>query len=183
MPSNPVKITVQVEGLADLEQALTELPKATAKNTIRRALVAAAQPIVDEATQLIRVRRVQPSIAVSKIKFTTENAGKAAFAEAMQHGATREEAGQAAHAANAATDDDPKMTSGVAVIGPTRRAFYGFEFGTIHQAPQPFMRPAWDLHKEEALRLIQTELATQIEKARLRLVMKQLRLLAAIQSK
>jgi hypothetical protein len=39
------------------------------------------------------------------------------------------------------------------------------------------------LHKEEALRLIQTELATQIEKARLRLVMKQLRLLAAIQSK
>jgi HK97 gp10 family phage protein len=176
MPSSTISMTV--EGLSDLEAALKDLPKATAKNCIRRSLVAAAQPIVDEATQLIRVRRIQPSIAVSKIKFTAGNVGKQAFAEAMARGATREEAGQAAHAANAATDDDPNITSGVAQVGPTRAAFYGFEFGTIHQAPKPFMRPAWDNHKLEALELIKTELKNQIEKARIRIVQKQLRILA-----
>jgi HK97 gp10 family phage protein len=182
MPSSGV--TVSVEGLSDLEDALTELPKATAKNCIRRALTAACQPIVDEATQLIRVRRVKPSIAVSKIKFTSGNAGKQAFAEAMARGATREEAGEAAHQANAAdTSEGSDITSGVAVVGPTRAAFYGFEFGTIHQAPKPFMRPAWDNHKMEALGLIQTELKAQIEAAAIRIARKQLRLLAKMQSK
>lgn len=171
-------VTVTVEGLSDLEDALKELPKATGKNCVRRALVAAATPIVFEASVLIRVRRIAVRVAVSKIKFTSGNAGKQAFAEAMANGATREEAGAAAHAANAATDDDPNLTSGVAMIGPTREAFYGFEFGTIHQAPQPFMRPAWDDNKQSALQLIQTELKTQIEKARQRIVAKQQRLLA-----
>jgi HK97 gp10 family phage protein len=172
-----------VEGLSDLEDALKELPKATAKNTIRRALTAAAQPIIQTATVLCRVRRIRPSIVVTKIKFTSGDAGKRAFAEAMAGGASRQEAGEAAHAANIAAEsggDDPSITSGVASVGPTRRAFYGFEFGTIHQAPQPFMRPAWDQHKRDALDLVKTELKTQIDKAVARIAKKQAKLLASM---
>lgn len=175
------KQTFQIEGLKDLENALKELPKATAKNTIRRALIAAAKPINDEATARIRVRRVTPQIVNSKIKFSSGDAGKRAFAEALSRGASRAEAGEAAHEANAAEGGEgADITSGVMAIGPTKRAFYGFEFGTIHLAPRPFMRPAWDGHKMEALEIIQTELKNQIEKARRRIVMKQLRLLAQI---
>jgi HK97 gp10 family phage protein len=177
------KETVQLEGLKELDAALAELPKATAKNTIRRALIAAAQPIADEATQLIRVQRVKPQIAVSKIQFSSGDAGKRAFAEALSRGATRLEAGAAAHEANAAdSGEGAGITSGVLGVGPTKRAFYGFEFGTIHQAPAPFMRPAWDAHKLEAMELIKSELKEQIEKARVRIVMKQLRLLAQIKT-
>ena len=61
------KFTMKIEGLQELEAALKELPKATGKNCIRRAIVQAAQPIVDTATQLCRVRRIKPSIAVSRI--------------------------------------------------------------------------------------------------------------------
>ena len=173
---------MKVEGLSDLEDALKELPKATAKNCIRRALLLAAVPIEQEATNLIRVRRVKPQIATAKIKFTSGDAGKRAFAEAMARGATRLEAGQAAHEANAAAtgEDNSGITSGVTAVGPTKRAFYGFEFGTIHLAPRPFMRPAWDDNKLQVLDIIKTELKDQIEKARIRIVKKQLRLLAQI---
>lgn len=173
----PSMVSMKVEGLSDLEEALRELPKATAKNTIRRALLAAAQPIEQQAQSLIRVRRVSPAVVTAKVKFTTGDAGKRAFAEALARGATREEAGEAAHQAND-TSDDPSITSGVTSVGPTKRAFYGFEFGTRQQAPKPFMRPAWDTHKTASVNTIKDELKTQIEKARIRIVKKALRVLA-----
>jgi len=177
------KQMVRVEGLSELEETLRELPKATGKACIRRALIAAAGPIVSVASDLIRVRRVPNPISVSKIKFTSGkgSAGKQAFAEAMASGATKAEAGAAARSANKAAKESGEggdVTAGVMAVGPTKRAFYGFEFGTIHQAPHPFMRPSWDTNKMNALQIIQEELKAQIEAARIRLVKKQLRLLA-----
>ncbi len=163
---------LKIEGLKELEDALRELPKATAKNTIRRALAAASIPIADQAQSLIVVRRVKPAIVATKVKFSSGAAGKRAFAEALARGATRGEAGEAARQANRETSDDATTTSGVLSIGPTKRAFYGFEFGTVRQAPQPFMRPSWDSNKLNALEIIKTELKDQIEKARARLARK-----------
>ena len=102
-----IEMSMHVEGLAELETALKELPKATGKNVIRRALVAAGQPIVDMAVQLAPVGPPRPgelknSITVSQIKFTGGTAGKQAFAQAMSEGATRAEARAAAIAANQA---------------------------------------------------------------------------------
>jgi len=180
MPSS--KVLVEVEGLRELDEALRkDMPAATAKNCIRRALTNAVMPLVETASILIRVRRIQPSIAVSKIKFAKGSAGKRAFAEAMSQGATRQEAAESAHAANAAAkaagDNDPSITSGTMSVGPTRAAFYGFEFGTVHLPPAPFMRPAWDQHKDGMLEDIKVELLEQIEKARKRIAAKQARLI------
>ncbi len=178
---------IQVEGLKELEEALMkDLTAATAKNTIRRALTLAAKPLVDTATMLIKVRRISEPIRVSKIKFTTGSAGKRAFAEAMSGGASRKEAGEAAHAANALAnangDNDLSITSGVMSVGPTRQAFYGFEFGTKYIAPHPFMRPAWDQHKHDLLENIKVELLDQIEKARKRGAAKAARIAAKIKA-
>ena len=171
------KVTMEVSGLKELEAALMELPKATGKNVLRRALIAAALPIEQEGQQGIKVRRVRPAVVTSKVQFSVGNAGKRAFAEALSRGATRMEAGEAAHAANA-TNESGEATAALLAVGPTKRAFYGFEFGTVSVAPHPFMRPAWHLHKANALETIQTQLRDEIEKARIRLVKKQLRLLA-----
>jgi hypothetical protein len=165
--------------LKDLEAALMELPKATGKNVIRRALIAAATPIAGEAQTLIKVKRQRPAVVISKVKFSAGDAGKRAFAEALARGASREEAGEAAHEANAAANGEGNnITSGYVAVGPTPRAFYGFEWGTTYVAPAPFMRPAWHLHKADALEIIQTQLRDEIDKAQKRIAAKNARLIA-----
>lgn len=54
----------------------------------------------------------------------------------------------------------------LARIGPSRKGFYGMfpEFGTVHQSPDPFMRPAFDEKRDQAVKLIGEELARQIER-------------------
>ena len=167
--------TMKVEGLQDLEKALKELPRATGKNVIKRSLITAAQLFVDTAQALIKVRRVYPAIVKSKLKVSSGDAGKRAFAAALARGATREEAGEEAHEANAAAAGDEKITSGQIVVGPTTRAFYGFEFGTYQQAPQPFMRPSWDTNKEKAVDTIKEAIKDEIDKAAARLAKKALK--------
>ena len=109
---------MHVEGLAELETALHELPKATGKNVIRRALTAAGQPIVDMAVSLAPVGPPRPGELKTlspfrKIKFTGGTAGKQAFAQAMSEGQTRADARAAAIAANAAAaGDDPAHNLG-----------------------------------------------------------------------
>jgi len=174
------RTVVRVEGFKELEAALEELPKATAKNCLRRALQTAALPIVMAAKIFapFRTGRLRRSIGVSKIKFTAGAAGKRAFAEAMAGGATRQEAGEAAAAANAGADDSG-ITSAVIVIGPGRSRYAGMqEFGTVKHRPHAYMRPAWDGHSAEALELIKLELKTEIEKAAARLARKAARDLA-----
>lgn len=162
MPSQKVKI----EGLKELEEALKELPKATGKNVIRRALSNAADPFVNQAKALAPVRKghLQRGITKSRVVLTKGDAGKKAFAEAMASGASRKEAGAAAHAANAEAGGD--VTSGVIVIGPGRHPQAIFqEFGTAHHAPRPYMRPAWEENKMPAIENIREELWSEIKKA------------------
>ena len=46
------KEILKVEGFKELESALKELPKATGRNCIRRALTKAADPIVQSAKSM-----------------------------------------------------------------------------------------------------------------------------------
>src|SRR5690606_40484166 len=45
------KVTVKIEGLNELDQALGQLPKSTAKATLRRVLREAAEPVARLARQ------------------------------------------------------------------------------------------------------------------------------------
>lgn len=167
------KTFMQLEGLKELEAALMELPKATGKNVLRRALINAAEPMAEAARNLAPVRLgfLKRSIMLSRVKFSSGSAGKRAFAEAMARGASRAEAGAAAREANIGASED--ITSALVVMGPGRNPQATFqEFGTVHHPPHAYMRPAWDSGKANAAETIRDELKSEIEKAAARLARK-----------
>ena len=53
-------------------------------------------------------------------------------------------------------------------VGPTRAAFYAIflEFGTAFMAAQPFLRPAYEEHKDEVVGIFARVLQEAIEKLR-----------------
>jgi len=60
-------ITVKVEGLQEIQEALRRLPDATAKNVMKRVLLARAQPVAEAARNLVPVfeGHLKNSIGVS----------------------------------------------------------------------------------------------------------------------
>ncbi len=176
-----MKVSVRVDGLKDLEAALSQLEKAATRKTVaRNTLKKAGQPVADamrtgapeDSGQLRR------SIAVStKIK---GEAGKAAYAKTM-----RDTAGNKALALKSMRDArraaKGSLPPVMMFVGPTVRAPHAHlvEFGTAPHinggkfagskhpgtAPQPFVRPAWDATQDIALSIITTELRAQIAKA------------------
>lgn len=139
------KVTFKLEGLSELQEALQELPKATGKNVVKRALIKAGQPIADQAQSNARrlTGKFQRSFGVSD---------RLASRQRSQH----------------------KKESEVEVFAGPGELVQAIteEFGTAHSAAHPTMRPAWDAHKRSALDSIAKDLADEIEKARARLARK-----------
>lgn len=165
-----MKTTVRIEGLRELDAALGEFKKSTARAVLHRVLRKAAEPIGEKARQLAPddpetgPPDLHTSIAVStRLKNPT---GNAEFAAVMRAGGTTAEARAALRDARRAGS-----TSFAEVyVGPSKGGGHGIlqEFGTVHHGPQPFMRPAWEQHKSGALDIIKRELGTEIEKTRQR---------------
>lgn len=135
-----MSIKVKVTGLREVEKALANLPKATAKNVVRRVLKTRAQPIAEAARNLAPVDEgdLQKSITVGT---------KLSKAQRGKH--------------RKRTPGTVEMFIGA---GPNPQAHLQ-EFGTKDMPPQPFMRPAWDGGKETLLAGIKDDLWTEIEKA------------------
>lgn len=136
--------TVKVEGLRELERALKELPRATGKNVLRRALTKAGAPIEADAERLAPVRTGHLVQSIGTGRKLTRRQRK-------QH----------------------RPESPVEVfVGAAEPKAHLQEFGTGAGPAQPFLRPAFDSNKMRALDMVKTELATEIEKARARLARK-----------
>jgi HK97 gp10 family phage protein len=135
--------SVRVEGLAELEAALAELPKATGKNVLKRVLMAAAAPIEAEA-------------AAAAPHFT----GRLRRDVATGTRLTRRQAGLARKLGRSEVEVH---------VGVKDPAGIQNEFGNIHQRAQPFLRPAWDANKDGALQTIASQLGEEIEKSAARL--------------
>jgi HK97 gp10 family phage protein len=121
-----MNISVSLTGLDALMRTLVhDLPEAVQVPVLRRALVAAAEPM--RAGMAARAPRGPdaPHIADSIIT------------KPLSPGELE-----------AVTDD----SAGVE-IGPTKEFFYGYfwEFGTVKLPARPFMRPAFDAHQGEVL--------------------------------
>lgn len=145
-----VSQTIRVEGLRELKEAIEEeLPKATGKNVIRRALLAAAEPIESTAQALAPVKTgtLRDRITVSTKLSSHQRKGY------------------------------QKESQFEAYVGPPPllQAITS-EFGTVNQQPIPFMRPAWSANKTKALDLFKKTLEEELEKARARIARKLARL-------
>lgn len=140
-----------VEGLAELDEALKELPKATSRNVLLRTLKAAAQPIAEAGEA-----------------YAPRLTGKLAVSYAVSTKLTRRQRSKS------------RKESDVEVyVGPTPHPkSIQTEFGNVHQAPHPHLRPAWDGNVKRVLRTIRDDLANEIEKARKRIARKAERLAA-----
>ena len=159
---------ITTHGFSDLDKALGLLPKSAARATLRRVLVKAGQPIADRAQSLAPrdTGELSESIKVStKVK---NDIGRAEYAAVMRAGGTKAEAGAAMRAARSAS---PGQSFAVVLVGPEdaktkkdaiKRIVQ--EFGSVTQQPNPYMRPAWDERKREALEIIKSELGAEIVK-------------------
>lgn len=158
-------ISVQVRGLSDLDKALGQLSKATARNVLKRTLTKAAEPIRDEAKRLVPVRtgKLRDSIMIAaRVK---NKVGNAEYSAAMRAGLGKEAARSALLAARKAgkgTGSFAEVYVGPARGGGVIRYAHIVEFGSNDTPMQPYMRPAWDAQKDAALNLIKGELASQI---------------------
>ncbi len=155
---------VRIDGLRELDRALSELPRATARNVLRRVLMKRAQPMVDTARQLVPVDsgQLRDSIAIST-KLGTK-AGKSEFAAAMRAGLGKEAALQAMRDARRAASGQGSFAE--IYVGPGRMPHaHMVEFGTSKMAPRPYLRPAWDAHKNGILDGIKDDLWSEIQKA------------------
>ena len=165
-----MKFKVKVEGLKELDAALSEMKKAGAKAVSVRALKRAADPIAKDAKSRVHTAtgRLRDSIGVSASLTTRQRKAAGGGAKAQAGGGYR----------SAAKDfvevHVGPMTGGPFVKAPTPAGLME-EFGTHNQPPHPFMRPAWDSGKDQALADIKDELATEIEKTRQRAARKALK--------
>lgn len=160
--------TFKVEGLRDLDEALAELPKATAKNVLKRTLIKALGPMEAQAEALA------PKLT-GELKAGFEIGTKLSKRQMAQH---RRDVGLTP----VMTIDGFRSNPSSAVyvfMGPHGSAkSIVQEFGSVNQGPQPYMRPAWDSNKISALESIKDDLAEEIEKARARLARKAAKLVA-----
>lgn len=154
-------VVVSTSGFKELDAALGELPKATARNVLKRTLEKAAEPIAQRARELVPVDSgdLRDSITVSaRLK---NKVGNAEYSAAMRQGLGKAAAVQALRDARRGANG----SFAEVYIGPAvPKGFYGHlvEFGTSRMAAEPFMRPAWDEGQDRALGIIKEELGNEI---------------------
>ncbi len=141
------KVTVKILGLKELDKALGELPKATAKAALRRVLIEGGELIASAAR---RGAPVDEHYLYESIDVSTKLSSR-------QRSLHRSEGGQAFQ----------EM-----FVGTNNAAGVQQEFGNERHPPQPFMRPAWDSTKDTALERITLLLWTEIEKSATRVASK-----------
>ena len=139
---------LKTNGFEGLEDALIELEKFsgrtnTGKNAVRRGMRNAMKRIEDKAKALAPVEDgdLRDSIKTKNAK-AKRRRGSARY----------------------------QRQTGISILtGPTtlRGGSYGYfqEFGTIHAAPQPFMRPAADIEGPQVINIVSDELRDAIMKS------------------
>lgn len=167
------RLKVSVDGLKELDAALGELSKATARGVMRRALIRSAQPMVSKAAALApkgETGELSQSIIAATKNSVEGDAGLRAFGEVMRAGGSK---GQAQAALRDARRQSGAGKAFVEVyVGPAkakskRNAIKRIvqEFGSAKQAPRAYLRPAFAATRGQVLGAIKGELATEIDKA------------------
>jgi HK97 gp10 family phage protein len=149
------RVSFKIEGLSDLDDALTELPKATARNVLVRVLKKEAEPI--RAAGERYAPRLTGKLAVSYTVSTVLSS--------RQRSMNRKES-------------DVEVYVGPAPLAQATQT----EFGNAHQAPHPHLRPAWDQNVNKILDNITKDLSDEIDKAVARLARKAQRLAAQMKA-
>jgi len=147
-----MKMSASLHGAADLRKRLSELPQAVSTKVQRQALLTGAEPLRAAAAALA------PRDEQSSGPHLADN-----IVIGVQ---SRRKLGQSGLSAS---EMDLAGEGTIVEVGPALQPsnhFYGRfqEFGTIHRAAQPFMRPAFDAQGRTSLRLVMASLWAAIKK-------------------
>ncbi len=157
-------MAVKLTGFKEFDRALAELPKATQRNTLRRALTKAAEPVL---------RAMEAKAPVADAPYYR---GKGDNRKLVQPGFTQKSLA-ISNSLNPSNRRDQKKEGKAfaeVYVGSRRGSAAALqEFGTISQPAHPYLRPAWEETKEGALRIFSAELGKEIEKSAARLAKKQ----------
>lgn len=119
-------VIAKFEGAKEFERALADLTKATARNTLKRALTKVAKP-------------VQEAMEARAPRDTGWTAGSIAVSGTL-------------NPANRSDQKKEGKSFAEVYVGSTRgSAGILQEWGTVNQPAQPYMRPAWDAAKTGVL--------------------------------
>lgn len=139
---------VKIDGLRELEAAFRDLPKATARNALRRVLDKRAAPIV----------ATMRSLAPDDPKTPESKDLKGSIAAGIKLSKRQ------ARLYRKESKDDKQFAEVFVGAGPKPHAHLQ-EFGTRFHGPHPFVRPAWDKHQTALLSGIGEDLWKELEKA------------------
>lgn len=162
-----MSVRVSVSGLRELDVALGELPKATARNALKRVLIKAGQPVADAASAMAPKDTGELSASVKVGSRISNRVGSAEFAAVMRAGGTKGKAVSALRGARRAAAGQGSFAE--AYIGPTKAKSKKDaikrivqEFGSSVQPGRPYLRPAWDGGKDKVLAIIKDDLGDEI---------------------
>lgn len=155
---------VKIDGLKQLLKGLEEFKKSTQRSILERALKKAAKPVADTAKALAPVKtgKLKKSIGMKVIR---NNAGKAAYAEAMKGGASKGEAAAAAREANSAARAAGNGPSALVRVQATAPHAHFVEWGTKHSGAHPFLGPAYLEGKKSVPVSIAADIKIEMEKS------------------
>lgn len=149
-------VTLKLEGLEQTNANLLELSRATSRNVLKRVLLAAGEPVANDAAQLAPYR-----------------SGRLSFSLSVSTQLTRRQRQQRAK------ENEVEVYIGPAGGNGALNYASFEEFGTIDTPAHPFMRPAWESNRGIVLGLIHSGLQVEVEKAAERVARKAARLAAA----
>ena len=155
-------VSVKVEGLAELDQALLDLAEEfstrNAKTVLRKALRDAGQIIADAGQQ--NAPRASPVVSKRPLAETYTVSTKLSKRQKSLH---------------------RKESALEVFVGPTPHPkSVQTEFGNSHQAAHPHLRPAWDANMHRSLEVMVDQTRVRLEATRARLVKRQQKLLSQI---
>lgn len=149
----------RIEGLKEVNEALSQLPKATGRNVLRRVAVARLEPMAEDARSRASANNWSGELADS-IEVTTQARGYARRINRKGKSEVEVYMGPAGRGKKAPPQGSQQ------------------EFGNQNHGPQPSIRPAWDAGKADLIPGLADDLWAEIDKAADRLARKAARLAA-----
>lgn len=174
--------TFEIEGLQELDEALSQFSKGVARGIARRALQAAAAPVAEaiRAAAPVDSGKLRDSIRVVVARAKGGAGGQAARKVYAAGGSAAQALDALINAGRQAKADGGSGTlAEVSVVTFAKSHAHLQEFGTQHHAANPFIRPGWEATKHRALETIKALLWQEIEKAAARAARKAARAAAA----
>lgn len=144
-----MSVKMKIEGAGDIERALAELARGTAKGVMRRAMRRALQPVAEAADN-----------SAFEIAITSRLTPR-------QYGQARGDRGPSRvtlYVGPVESDGSPAPHAHLVEFGTGPRTHASGKYVGAVMA-DPFMRPAWDANLADMLAILRREVWAEIEKA------------------